>query len=124
MSLGDGSDAKKVIKINDGFTLIELLATLVILGIILAISLPSIGTVIARAVEESCHSNQQLIEDGYKRLMLYENSDMTITAYMDSNQLEQCPGHGIYTYVDDQITCSKHPKVDERQIEPEKVPWL
>ncbi|SJN37939.1 hypothetical protein FM115_07690 [Marinilactibacillus psychrotolerans 42ea] len=52
-------------------------------------------------MEESCHSNQQLIEDGYKRLMLYENSDMTITVYMDSNQLEQCPGHGIYTYVDD-----------------------
>ncbi|MFL2116453.1 type II secretion system protein [Marinilactibacillus psychrotolerans] len=64
---------------NDGFTLIELLATLVILGIILAISFPSIGTVIARAVEESCHSNQQLIEDVYERLMLYENSVMTIT---------------------------------------------
>lgn len=56
--------------------------------------------------------------------MLYENSDMTITVYMDSNQLEQCPGHGIYTYVDDQITCLKHPRVDEGQIEPEEVPWL
>lgn len=124
ISLGEKHDAKKVIKINDGFTLIELLATLVILGIILAISVPSIGSVIARAEEKACHSNQQLIEDGYERLMLYENSDMTITVYMDSNQLEQCPGHGIYTYVDDQITCSKHPRVDEGQIEPEEVPWL
>ena len=65
-SLGENQDAKKVIKINDGFTLVELLATLVILGLILAISIPSIGSVIKTAEERACHSNQQLIEDGYR----------------------------------------------------------
>ena len=124
ISLGENQDAKKVIKINDGFTLVELLATLVILGLILAISIPSIGSVILTAEERACHSNQQLIEDGYERMILTDNSDLTFSAYMDGNQLNQCPADGIYTYVDEKVTCSKHPRFDNDKPEPEEVPWL
>lgn len=83
ISLGEKQDAKKVIKINDGFTLVELLATLGILGLVLAISIPSIGSVIKTAEERACHSNQQLIEDVYERMILIDNSDLTFSAYKE-----------------------------------------
>jgi type IV pilus assembly protein PilA len=123
LSKGEGLDAKKI-KLNDGFTLIELLATLVILGIILAISIPSIGSVIVKAEEKACHSNQQLIEDDYERTTLYDKTGMTFSSYIDSNQFDQCPGHCYYTYIDEHITCSQHPRVNELESDPVDVPWL
>lgn len=95
-----------------------------ILGLILSISIPSIGSVIKTAEERACHSNQQLIEDGYERMTLSDNGDLTFSAYMDGNQLNQCSGDGIYTYIDEKVTCSQHPRVGTDKPEPEEVPWL
>ena len=44
-----------------GFTLIELLAVIVILGIILAIAIPSVALIIERSKEKSWENQQKLI---------------------------------------------------------------
>lgn len=48
---------------EEGFTLVELLAVIVILGIIVAIAIPAIGSVMDRANSGATKSEQALVED-------------------------------------------------------------
>lgn len=54
---------KKMIKGEKGFTLVELLAVIVILGIIVAIAIPAIGTVIEKAEEDADEAAVEMILD-------------------------------------------------------------
>lgn len=54
---------KQLLKKEDGFTLVELLGVIVILGIILAIAVPSIGNVIEGAREDSKDAQIELVLD-------------------------------------------------------------
>lgn len=63
---------KKMIKKENGFTLVELLAVLVILGVIVAIAIPSIGNVVENAKGSSKDAETELVIDA-ARLYDIEN---------------------------------------------------
>jgi len=83
---------------DKGFTLIEVLLTPAILSIILAISNPSIGSVIVKSEERTSQANQQLIEEVYQRELLFVKFDITFITYMIEQDLNQCPSGKGYTY--------------------------
>jgi len=115
---------KMNLKIDKGFTLVDVLLTPVILSIILAISIPSIGSVIAKSEEKACHANQQLIEEVYQRELLFGKFDITFITYMIEQDLNQCPSKGLYTLKEEKVICSKHPREFKIEKTPSEVPWL
>src|SRR5690625_3866666 len=67
---------KKIREGEKGFTLVELLAVIVILGIIVAIAIPAIGSVINRARDDADEQEEALIIDAAR---LYEMQHTTET---------------------------------------------
>ncbi|WP_309479772.1 competence type IV pilus major pilin ComGC [Brevibacillus agri] len=67
---------KRMLKNERGFTLIELLAVIVILGIIAAIAVPSIGNIIDNSRKDSHIANARMIVDA-TRMYLVNNSSAT-----------------------------------------------
>jgi len=68
---------RQLMKKEEGFTLVELLAVIVILGVIVAISIPSIGGIIDRANTDADAAEEALIIDAAR---LYEiGEEVTIT---------------------------------------------
>lgn len=68
---------KKLIKKENGFTLVELLAVLVILGIIVAIAIPAIGSVIENANGKAETAEKALVIDA-ARLYFIENDGTSV----------------------------------------------
>ncbi|PTQ86004.1 type IV pilus assembly protein PilA [Trichococcus patagoniensis] len=64
---------KQLLKKEGGFTLVELLAVIVILGFIVAISIPLIGNVIEGAGDDTDAAQQELVIDAAQMYEL-ENS--------------------------------------------------
>lgn len=68
---------KKMIKKDNGFTLVELLAVLVILGIIVAIAIPSISGIIGNADDKANEAEKALVIDA-ARLYFIENDGTSV----------------------------------------------
>ena len=68
---------KQLLKKEGGFTLVELLGVIVILGLIVAISIPLIGNVIAKAEDDTDAAQQELVIDAAK---MYELQTADIDA--------------------------------------------
>lgn len=71
---------------EEGFTLVELLAVIVILGIIVAIAIPAVGSVIDRAGTDSEDAETQLIVDA-ARLYYTSEDPETVTDSVDTETL-------------------------------------
>jgi type IV pilus assembly protein PilA len=83
---------KNKLKEQKGFTLIELLAVIVILGIIAAIAIPSITTIIANSKEDAIKADAKLILNAAK-LYYTENGlvgtdGTTVITAITADQLE------------------------------------
>lgn len=66
---------KQLMKKEGGFTLIELLGVIVILGIIVAISIPLIGNVITNAETSTEASQKELVIDAARLYFMGEKID-------------------------------------------------
>lgn len=64
---------KQIMNKEEGFTLVELLAVIVILGIIVAIAIPAVGSVISRAENNANEAEESLVIDA-ARLYTIENA--------------------------------------------------
>lgn len=63
---------KQLLKKEGGFTLVELLGVIVILGLIVGISIPLIGNVIAKAEGDTDAAQQELVIDAAQMYELQE----------------------------------------------------
>lgn len=75
---------KKIWNKEDGFTLVELLGVIVILGIILAIAIPGIGTIIDRAETNTEKNQAQLVLDAAKMYQLNEEDGIPTEGVTDT----------------------------------------
>lgn len=85
---------KKMIKKEKGFTLVELLAVIAILGIILAIAIPSVSGIIQSAEDDAHDSNVKLIENAGKLAYIAEedaSDTYTLSKLVDLGYLEDIP---------------------------------
>lgn len=68
---------KELMNKEEGFTLVELLAVIVILGIIVAIAIPAVGSVIDKADGGATEAEAALVEDA-ARLYVTTEDDVTV----------------------------------------------
>lgn len=94
-----------------GLTLIELLVTIVILGIVAMIAVPSIVELLEKAKEEVCIANRLELRNNYTTYIQLEgipDSLVVFTEYVNNYDVEICPEHGVVIYKDGEILCSIH----------------
>lgn len=83
---------KQLLKKEGGFTLVELLGVIVILGLIVAISIPLIGNVVSKAGDDTDKSQKALVIDA-AQLYFIQNEDeagpVTVKTLKDEGYLEK-----------------------------------
>ncbi|GAA0319316.1 hypothetical protein GCM10008967_07300 [Bacillus carboniphilus] len=102
---------------NKGVTLVELLAGVVILGIIAAIAVVSVGGIIENTKEDVCHANRIELERWYERHLFLENIEESTSSmfflYLQKYGDTICPLDGEISYSNGVIECSTHPLGDD-----------
>lgn len=112
MAHGKGGVVMRTIKIRRGFTLIEVLLTIVILGIMAAMTMISSGQVTDRAEKTACLNNRKVIQKAYLVDKAEHPSERFENAVKDALEKKgsivyssdtfctvsgDCPAHGIIT---------------------------
>jgi len=101
----------KNLLIEKGFTLIEVLVTLVILGIIAAISVPSVFNLLDQAKEKVCLANRVGLKNSYLTFIQIEgiqDSTEVFNEFINRYDKELCSEHGVAIYEDGEVLCSIH----------------
>ncbi|WP_320164514.1 type II secretion system protein [uncultured Trichococcus sp.] len=82
---------KQLLKKEGGFTLVELLGVIVILGLIVGISIPLIGNVIAKSEGDIAKNQQELVIDAAQMYYLQGGTKdpVTTTDLMADDYLEK-----------------------------------
>lgn len=68
-----------------GFTLIEILAVIVILAMLMAIMVPTVGTLLEKSKEDNYESLEKSIEQAAKMYMSDHRYDVSVIGYCSSN---------------------------------------
>ncbi len=77
------------LKNQKGLTLLELLAVIVVLGIIAAIAIPSIGGIIKHTKEKSHYANAQAIIDAARLRVSAENPEQSMEYFLDADLVQK-----------------------------------
>ena len=81
---------KKIWNKEDGFTLVELLGVIVILGIILAIAIPGIGTIVDNARTKTAEQQELLVIDAAKLYFVEKDvEEVTVEDLISAGFLEK-----------------------------------
>ncbi|MGN7358063.1 type II secretion system protein [Paenibacillus sp. SAF-054] len=72
-----------------GLTLLELLAVIVILGVIAAIAIPSIGGIIKHTKEKSHYANAQAMIDAARLRVSAENPEQSVEYFLDADLIQK-----------------------------------
>lgn len=79
---------KQMMNKEEGFTLVELLGVIVVLGIILAISVPAIGRIIENTRERADEAEIELIIDAARLYEVGEDVELTESSGVTVSELE------------------------------------
>lgn len=105
---------------NKGFTLIEIIVVISILALLAAVAVPAYTGYIRKAKEKVCNVNCLQIERMYETYLGtegIEHSDIVFEEFLQEQGKIVCPEHGVITYVDGNVCCSKHSKEDKHKDE-------
>lgn len=99
-----------------GFTLVEIMVTVAIIGIIIAVAVPSWTNSQKRSKEKSCLENLRQIENGKHQWAIEFSMEDTATPAMEDlvpqfvKTAPVCPSGGNYTLstVNSETNCSVH----------------
>ena len=113
---------QKAKKNQKGFTLVELMVTVLIIGILIMIAIPSYNAVVARAETRACEANRRMIDGAI--VQWRASNDLGIDAMPDETEAvafwsdyfeetPECPtaDANSYTLATTGTTCSSHPEV-------------
>ncbi|WP_078429769.1 type II secretion system protein [Alkalihalobacterium alkalinitrilicum] len=111
---------------NKGITLIELLVIITILGILVAIAVPSVLGLIDKSRDEVCRVNLLQLEKEYETylaLEIIDHSNVVFTQFLESYDGKICGDECSFAYVDGKVVCSDGAGDDDGK-EDEGVPFL
>ena len=96
---------KQLLKKEGGFTLVELLAVIVILGIILGISIPMVGSVISDSKKTTEGQQDELVINAAQLYFIQndEADEVTPGKLVSDDFLIELPESGAYTKTDEVI---------------------
>lgn len=103
---------------RSGFTLVEIMIVVLIIGILLAVAVPTFISARRDARETSCFANQEKLDDA-KTIWFQETGASPVESPLMSDLvpvylrfIPKCPTHGTYTLGDasTDVACSEHPR--------------
>lgn len=111
-----GSRMQHQNQFKEGHVLLEAVVLLGILGIFLALIMPTYAQCIQRAEENVCQRNCQQLQKLYEVQLLIQDevhSERLFEAFMEGQEGICCPEGGTIQYEEGIITCTRHDREAE-----------